>query len=407
MPGKVTARIWSHRLLYSTSLLAVSLFLGQAALSIALVLFLASIPVKGLKNLSLRSYRDRIAFLPVLYGLVGTAISLLLFEEGNDPLDLLKYMPFVVIPVGVMAGRDLWKDYANLRILYLAFLLASLLNLFLSLFYGMFRWIINGNSIFITYNHLAEVFGVQPIYLSLFYLAAILLATELYRRETRFRKAYLLAVFPLFLGIVLLASRSSLAIAVLILMARFYVLSENRTRYVLLLATGLVMAITAVATVPTLRDRFLKFDKNVVSYSGTDFRLKIWKNALEVGRQSPVWGYGYSNSQEALQRQYDKVNFRRARLAHMNTHNQYLQTFLDNGMIGVTILLMMIFLPMTLKRLSFTAFSFWIIIALALVTESFFRRQFGVIFYVLFYSLFIFGSNLYEASRAGPGNLKA
>jgi hypothetical protein len=66
----------------------------------------------------------------------------------------------------------------------------------------------------------------------------------------------------------------------------------------------------------------------------------------------------------------------------------------------------MIFLPMTLKRQSFMAVSFWIIIALALVTESFFRRQFGVIFYALFYSLFVLGSNFYQVSNPGPRTLK-
>jgi hypothetical protein len=67
MSGKVTERILSRRLVYSASLLAASLFLGQAPLSIALVLFVISIPGKGIRNLSLRSYRYRIVFLPVLY----------------------------------------------------------------------------------------------------------------------------------------------------------------------------------------------------------------------------------------------------------------------------------------------------------------------------------------------------
>lgn len=398
MPGKILANILEKRLLYSTILLAISLFLGQAPMSIALVIWLISLPFAKIKTPGFKSWKEGLIYLPVVFGLVGFVISLILLKDLNQLWHLTKYLPFILIPIGMWVGREVWKEYSNLRILYLTYLSAALFTFFASLVYGLFRWWSSGNSIYITYNHLASLFGVQPIYLSLFYLLAILFALDLYFNEKDHRKIYLFTVPCLLLGIVLLASRSSLVIAVLILVIRFYMVAQNKRRFVLLLIVGLAAGITVIASIPTLRERIVNFDKNVASYSGTSFRFQIWENVLQVAERSPIWGYGLTNSQAVLQEQYEKVNFRRALLGEMNAHNQYLQTILDNGAIGLSILISMIFLPFTLKHQSFTAISFWIIIALSLITESFFRRQFGVIFYSLFYSIFMIMSTFSKRS---------
>lgn len=390
MSSKIITHILNKRVLYSTSLLAGSLFLGQAPLSIAFVIWIL---FNGLILKWDKGWAGRLIFLPVLFGLCGITISLFLYKQPKDLIDLLKYMPFVLIPLGMWRGKDIWKDYQNVRCLYISFIFTAVITLCISIIHGVLRWIDSANSIYITYNHLADLFGVQPIYLSLFYLIAILFSLELYFRETNFRKIYLYLIALLLLGIVLLASRSSFVIAILILIIKFYMIFAKKRQFILVMAAGIVVGASIIVSVPTLRERFVKFDENVASYSGTNFRFRIWENAIEVGKQSPFWGYGYSNSQEVLQEQYEKVNFRRARLGKMNTHNQFLQSFLDNGIIGLTFLVLMIFLPLFIKTQSFTAISFWIIIALALITESFFRRQFGSVFYSLLYSYFIIQSS--------------
>ncbi len=392
MPKTVIKNIFDNRVLYSTCLLALSLFSGQAPMSIAFFIWVLTFPVSQLKMLSLKNWEGKLILLPILYGFFGIIVSISHYKEFDDIFALLKYLPFIVIPPGIWLNKKVWKPYKNVRLLYWAYLSSALFTLALSLLYGIYRSIVNGNSIYMTYNHLVEIFGVQPIYLSLFYLIAILFSSDLYFKELKYRKGYIFSIIFFLLGIVLLGSRSSLFIAVLVLVTKFFIESTNKKRFRLVVTGGILVGVLLISLIPTLQKRFTNFDANVAAYSGTNFRFKIWQNALEVASDAPILGYGYSNSQDALQTQYEKVNFRRAYIAKMNAHNQYLQSLIDTGFFGLTLLLLMILLPFGIRKQSLNAVLFWIIVAVAFVTESFFRRQFGVIFYTLFFSYFISSS---------------
>jgi O-antigen ligase len=382
------------RMLISTSLLAGALFIGQAGLTVALVFWSVLVPFSRAATGKGDPKMRLLLALPICYGLVGAIISGLLIKEFGDLDALLKYVPFVLIPAGIWATRDIWAYNANFRLFSLVYIASAILTFLISFTYGLVGWIQHKNSIYLTYNHFAELFGVQPIYLSIFYLMAILLALDHYYKEKTSSKGFLAATGMLFLGIILLGSRSSLIIAGIVLLVRVYLATANRKRVLLRLGICVILGGVLVLSIPTLRNRFMRFDYNVASYSGISFRAKIWSNALIQAEASPVWGYGYTNSQEALQEQYIKTNFRRAQIANMNAHNQYIQTVLDSGVLGLLPLLLMLLIPIFRKQKSFTAMSFWIFMLVALVTESFFRRQFGVVFYTLFYSLFVIRSGV-------------
>ena len=324
-----------------------------------------------------------------LYAGYSILISLLCLEYFKDAHQILKYSSFFLMPIGMFALRQTIKAKSNFQLVANSYIFSATLSFIASFFYGLVRWIDSGNSIYITYNHLSDLFGVQPIYLSIYYLLAILFAMDFIILGGKKRRFYIGSILILILGIILLGSRTSLLIAFLIMTARAYLIIGNKKRYLLFL-TGILMAMAMlVFAMPTLKERFLKFDKNISSYSGLSFRSKIWKNVLIVASESPLWGYGYTNSQEALQLQYTKVNFRRAQIAKMNAHNQYLQTLLDGGIIGLVFLLLVIFYPVFKRSQNFSIDAFFIIIILSLITESFFRRQFGVLFYTYFFSLFL------------------
>jgi len=87
--------------------------------------------------------------------------------------------------------------------------------------------------------------------------------------------------------------------------------------------------------------------------------------------------------------QYIKTNFRRGYIYNLNTHNQYLQTLLDTGLIGLIILIFMLVYPIRdIKNTPITELLFTVIILVSLIPESFFLRQYGVLSYSFFSCVF-------------------
>ena len=151
------------------------------------------------------------------------------------------------------------------------------------------------------------------------------------------------------------------------------------------MGTLVVVIFGAIAIAsPTLNQRLFKANQNVASYSGVEFRLKLWGNALTLAKESPVVGFGLHESGKVLQERYISTNFRRAFLAKLNTHNQYLQTFLDAGILGVG-LLFLLFGFGIVKFGNKDMYLFMVIIAISFLTESFLRRFNGILFFNFFY----------------------
>jgi O-antigen ligase len=312
-----------------------------------------------------------------------------------DLLRIEKLHSLLVLPIIFYSTKNLFKGNNNiLTTLSKVFVFSAFISFSLSFLFGLYRMIFsekNINSIYITYNHLAELFGVQPLYLAVFYLLAIIFCIDLIRSKQPYKKLYRIFGIILFIGIVLLSSRTSLFLSVIIILIKIFANSSTlKIRNTIILFFSIfAVGIVLTFSIPTLKNRVLKFNENVSSYSGISLRTKIWKNTFEVIKDSPIYGHGFGLSQTKLVEQYKKINFRRGFINDYNSHNQYLQTLLDSGILGLVVLLLILtfpFLDFSNIRLTHSLFS--IIIIISFIPESFFLRQYGVLFFSLFYSLF-------------------
>jgi len=382
-------QVKENSLKFSMCLLASSLFLGNAMLSMSFVLLIVvSIPYISKGAVLINLIKDKLLLLPVFYALICISISLFNIEEIAEIIPLIKFLPFVVLPVIFYSIKEQFIVKNIYDSIQKTYFITAVVSCLINMIYGCFRWIKLDNSIYLTYNYFSELFGVQPIYLSIFYLMAILFAIDIIIKNKLFKKGYFLGAIILFLGILLAGSRTSLLVAIITILSRTILLYKNKKSYLILVGSVLILGVSILSAFPNLKNRFFKFNQDVSSYSGSSFRIKIWENALRTAQYQPFFGYGYTNSQDALMRQYEKVNFRRAYIYGMNTHNQYLQTTLDAGLLGLLLLIIMLFMPLLRRANSITAIAFYLIIIVSLITESFFRRQFGVVFYSFFFSLF-------------------
>ncbi|WP_164732249.1 O-antigen ligase family protein [Flagellimonas oceanensis] len=392
--------IWSNALLSSKNQLfgnsilffIASQFYGNALVSIALGLLIGMGLLKfafDKKSRNIKKVPLLLLFFPIFFtsNFISAVINSYDFYDIGKAFKLL---PFIYFPFIFLIGKKFFLDKTFREKCRKVYFFSATLNFLVLLFWALFRTVETGNFIFLTYNNLASVFGLQPIYLSAFYIVAVLFGVELFfKNKTNTKALYLIGSLILVIGVILLASRTSWIILIMVLPIKLYPFFKRKIIFwSLILSFGLI-ATSMVFLSPTLRSRLVGVHANVASYSGLDLRVKIWKNALKLIEEEPLFGYGMNNSDEALKNRYMETNFRRAYIYGLNTHNQYLQTCLDSGLISLLFLILIVFALPFFYKLDRDAILFIVIISLSLLTESYFRRFNGIIFFTFFYLYFV------------------
>ncbi|HCW06623.1 MAG TPA: hypothetical protein DGG95_04570, partial [Cytophagales bacterium] len=100
-------------------------------------------------------------------------------------------------------------------------------------------------------------------------------------------------------------------------------------------------------------------------------------------------GVGTGAGTNAMIDFYSRFNQSTVGLTH-NSHNQYLQTWMESGIVGLIAFLFCLFGFLLLKiKVPPSYLAFIIIFSLMCLTESIGERQKGVVFFTLFQSLFL------------------
>lgn len=248
-----------------------------------------------------------------------------------------------------------------------------------------------------SHDRFTEPIGIQAIYFALFITLALMILFERLLDDSSLHKLLLnLVVFIFFLGVLLsLGARTStfvffLLIGLRTLMAIFL----KRSLKAIILLTGVLAAFFIfIAIHPIVRMRFMDF--RYANYDSSNYgsfmaRTKIWEPGLEAIFENIWFGVGTGDDQMMLEEKYIKHNFQEGYSSHFNFHNQYFQTALAFGILGLASLLAILFYQVMLavKKRDFIYFSFLTIFALTSITESVLNRNKGVVFLLLFSFIF-------------------
>ncbi|NDV14594.1 hypothetical protein GO009_01030 [Muricauda sp. TY007] len=125
-------------------------------------------------------------------------------------------------------------------------------------------------------------------------------------------------------------------------------------------------------------------------YHNLSLREDLWLNSFETIKKRPVFGYGTYGEVEYLKNQYQNSGMDKKNMK-LNSHNQYLTTFLQYGIFGGGILLLILLrsLYIAIKGKNIQGALFVIICMIAFMTESYLIRQKGIMLFTLFICLFI------------------
>lgn len=124
----------------------------------------------------------------------------------------------------------------------------------------------------------------------------------------------------------------------------------------------------------------LSFFSDPANLKELDPRFNIWSCGWNsyCASSFPWIGAGTGSASEILNEEYRRTGFSQALDYHWEMHNQFLEVLLENGILGLTLFLVMLFLPIFLKNKLRLLYAIWIpALCLNLFFESMLSRSIG------------------------------
>ncbi|MBQ0016539.1 MAG: O-antigen ligase family protein [Bacteroidales bacterium] len=312
---------------------------------------------------------------------------------------------FLVLPLLLIAGDTRYVTHQHLRGL-LAILVATLCIRF-AICVALSVWnCLHGMSATEAFRWNYDPLGLHHNYLALYILVAEallyvnLVSTIGIKRCRWIRWSSVLAAVILSTYLYMSGSRSGIAALLLLIVACLIHLAIFKRQWVVALAAALFVGIFGYGLShisDTISDRYAQTAEELSEGTSSDVRLWLLECGLETAKQELVFGYGSGDYELALKESYIRHGYI-DRLQNLGSHNQYLETVLETGLIGLAVLLIMLLLP---TAIAIATHRNWLLCAaptLAVMSQIFFEsmlnRQMGVQLITLLYCIMIVGLSI-------------
>lgn len=401
---------------YLIALILITLPLKNIFVSIATIcLVVTSVFLKKSKGFNFK----RTFLIPILFFGIMT-MSLLWTKNVNDTLSgIQKALSFLVIPIVFCAIPQVSKKSLN--------------NIFRIYGFGMVFYAVfyiakasigfaetNNTTIFFN-NNLVPI-DPGAIYMSVFASLALFYFVHLENKKNIEKVA--LSILTVF--IFLLSSKSIITVDFIIIVwfYAFYAKIHNATKALTISAVSLFLFFS-IFFVKEVKHRFLveyetAFVDNISNeklnkqpeknhnvsikeawtnnkFQQTDFfpgtALRVYQARIfkEMLQEEPLFlkGFGLEASQNRIREKAKEHNLFYD-YGEYNFHNQYIQSLAELGVFGFLLLVIMLFVNLNkgLLKKDFLHIAFAITMIMLFLSESFFCRQRGIVFFILLYCLF-------------------
>lgn len=199
--------------------------------------------------------------------------------------------------------------------------------------------------------------------------------------------------------LIMLSSRMEIMIFFAVLTAILMVWGKRTgklTKMIGVSAGLFAVIVILILSSATNRLRFKEMFDTKQSYSENQFggralRVQKWKYTIDCWKKEPIVGTGAGDYKEILQQTYVDNDFELGYKNHFNSHNQYLQTLMATGVIGLFTLLLLFgsTLVSAFRSKNWVSLTFTVVFVLSCITESMMERQRGIVFFVFFASFLL------------------
>jgi O-antigen ligase len=254
----------------------------------------------------------------------------------------------------------------------------------------------------------------HPSYASVFYTFALLVSWNQRKKNAENYSLYWLIPFSIIQLFAILACMSLAGLLFLLLFfiavfIYFLATKIGRKRTILFSIVSPVLFYFVVMVTPPLKSQwddakhftvtfvndpstFLKDPANAENGSGV--RLIMWTIATQVLKEHPL-GVGTANVDDYLYTKLTKLKQYKLAKKYYNPHNQYLQSGIEIGVIGLAVLLLLLIKATNLawKQRNYLLLFIVVNLAFNMLFESMLQRQSGIVFYTFWITfLVVFGA---------------
>jgi O-antigen ligase len=365
---------------------------------VTLITILRAYPFKHLKIASI----DGLSIILICYfilELIGMAYT---DKENvsNGLFNIEKHLSLLFIP---LIFFDFKINAIHKRIILLAFsascFIASLMCVIVNINISLIEYNTFMHEWRFSHSRLSEPIGIHPAYFSIYLgLSVLIILNELKEKISLFsslQKTFTIFIlFCFFIMIVALGSRTVTVALVAIIFGNMIVYAFSQKSYKILIVSAIVPLIFMgfVLINPVVKTRFIDIKAtsyNNSNYGGLFARTKIWEPGMELIKENLWLGVGTGDDQTELDKKFIKYNYWEGVQA-FNMHNQFLQTALNYGIVGLLLLLIVLFLQLknAVWKRDLLYFSFLMLFICACLTESMLSRSKGIIFFLIFSFIF-------------------
>lgn len=369
--------------------------------------------------------------LPVLFYILMLFSLIWTRDSQLTTNGLQKELPFLFIPLAFLFVPKLSRESAHK--IFRWFSLSMAIYGVYYLIKATVRYLLSGDSGVFFYHELVTA-ELNAIYVSIFASFGIFYFVSLVNKKLIDK----IALFILVVVVFLLSSKSIITID-FILVICYYSFFANIPKGVktTTLITVSAFLIFSLFFVEEVKERFLleyetAFIDNTVNkkisnqdqkvynislrqawelkqfqqnhfFPGTAMRVYQVRIFKEMLQENPIFftGFGLEASQQKIREKESEHNLYHG-YGDFNFHNQYIQTFSELGVFGFLILLGMLYINNrnAWRQKDFLHIAFAITMIILFLSESFFCRQRGIVFFITIYCIF-------NLIKPNPENRKA
>jgi O-antigen ligase len=381
---------------------------ASPALTILLAIFSLSFSKNRWDNL-----KKNLKYILLFSAIFWVYLFGMIYTESQDTgwTNIILKFSFLAYPIILGSLQSDFIQKKQLNFLFNCFIAITSLSILYSLTHAAYEYFNNGDKLAFFYSHLGYI--LHPSYYAMYVnFALFILLFQLTRSNNYLNKKITLLFWlfiPLFMFfLILLESKAGLIGIIIVLMVSMIQLvfyEKSYKKAIAIIVLSLITTLTTITLIPHTTKRVNQAveaveaaeakENNSTEKNSTATRMYLWKVALNSFLEKPFFGYGTGDVKDELFRQYRLEESQWAIEKNYNPHNQYLQTMVATGILGlISLLAILIFsLFYAFKKKLYVYFTLVFLMALNLLVESMFERQAGVMFFAFFNSFLFFYYN--------------
>jgi len=280
--------------------------------------------------------------------------------------------------------------FSMLKDMYRAFTLGLMTACVFIIAYAAYSYFQTGDTSFFFFYKLTDVIKSHPSYMAYYLIFAITMGLYLYYYESEPKQFIKLLVPSLVFFVVLILTAGRTTYISMLLVISFFILkflleerSQNKT---VVFATAILMLVSLFA-VNTLESEQKAADRETSDYWE---RSALWRSAVQAN-PNPLFGVGTGDYKTELNEYFKTNHLDEFASSSFNAHNQFLQTYFSNGLVGLLALMLMFGRPLYLSVQSSFPLGVLIFFPLVIygVTEVFLGRYQGVVLFIFLHQMVV------------------